>query len=97
MTNGERLVVRVFMKPIPTLLRGLDSVSFPDFKAHKADYERSDVCAIAAASVVAKAMVAIILADAFLEKFAGDSIADIEAAFENYRTYLSNGNRQRQS
>lgn len=88
MTNGERLVVRAYMKPIPTLLRGLDSVSYPDFVAHKADYERSDVCAIAAASVVARAMVAIILADAFMDKFGGDSISDIRDAYDNYRTSL---------
>ncbi|MDZ4835110.1 MAG: chorismate synthase [Candidatus Melainabacteria bacterium] len=91
MTNGERLVARVFMKPIPTLLRGLDSVSYPDFKAHKADYERSDVCAIAAASVVARAMVAITLAGAFLDKFGGDSISDIRHSYENYRTKLRVG------
>lgn len=86
MTNGERLVVRAFMKPIPTLLRGLDSVSYPDFNAHKADYERSDVCAIAAASVVCRAMVSIILADAFLDKFAGDSIEEVARAYDIYRT-----------
>lgn len=88
MTNGERLLVRAYMKPIPTLLRGLDSVSYPDFDAHKADYERSDVCAIAAASVVARAMVSIILADAFIDKFGGDSISDIRDAYDNYRTWL---------
>ncbi len=88
MTNGERLVIRAFMKPIPTLLRGLDSVSYPDFRAHKADYERSDVCAIAAASVVCRAMVSIILADAFLDKFAGDSIEDVARAHDIYRTSL---------
>jgi chorismate synthase len=88
MTNGERLIVRAYMKPIPTLLRGLESVSYPDFHAHKADYERSDVCAIAAASVVARAMVSIILADAFMDKFGGDSISDIRCAYDNYRTAL---------
>lgn len=86
MTNGERLVAKVFMKPIPTLRKGLDSVSYPEFEAHKADYERSDVCAIAAASVVARAMVSYVLADAFLEKFGRDSVADIEFALDNYRT-----------
>ncbi len=88
MTNGERLVVHAFMKPIPTLRKGLDSVSFPEYEAHKADYERSDVCAISAASVVCKAMIAITLADAFLDKFAGDSVAAIERSHENYRTSL---------
>lgn len=84
MTNGERLVVRSYMKPIPTLRKGLDSVSFPEFDAHKADYERSDVCAIAAASVVCKAMVSIVLADAFLEKFGGDSLPAIESSLSAY-------------
>ncbi|MBX9693763.1 MAG: chorismate synthase, partial [Cyanobacteria bacterium] len=88
MTNGERLVVRAFMKPIPTLRKGLDSVSYPEFDAHKADYERSDVCAISAASVVCKAMIAITLADAFLDKFAGDSVVEIEGSHKNYRTSL---------
>lgn len=74
------------MKPIPTLRKGLDSVSYPEFEAHKADYERSDVCAISAASVVARAMVSYVLADAFLEKFGRDSVADIEFALDNYRT-----------
>lgn len=86
MTNGERLVVKVYMKPIPTLRKGLDSVSYPEFEAHKADYERSDVCAISAASVVARAMVSYVLADAFLDKFGRDSVNDIEFAYDNYRT-----------
>ena len=86
MTNGELLVVKTYMKPIPTLRKGLDSVSYPEFEAHKADYERSDVCAISAASVVVRAMISYVLADAFLEKFGGDSISDIEYALDNYRT-----------
>lgn len=86
MTNGERLVIKVFMKPIPTLRKGLDSVSYPEFDAHKADYERSDVCAISAASVVARAMVSFVLTQAFLDKFKGDSVYDIEHSLENYRT-----------
>lgn len=86
MTNGERLILRAFMKPIPTLRAGLPSVSYPEFDAHQADYERSDVCAISAASVVCRAMVALTLADCFLEKFGGDSISDIDAALDNYRT-----------
>ncbi|MCA9801030.1 MAG: chorismate synthase [Cyanobacteria bacterium HKST-UBA02] len=86
MTNGERLLLRAYMKPIPTLRAGLPSVSYPEFDAHQADYERSDVCAISAASVVCRAMIALVLADCFLEKFGGDSIADVEAALDNYRT-----------
>lgn len=87
MTNGERLVVRAYMKPIPTLRDGLDSLSFPDFQPARAHYERSDVCAVSAASVVCRAMVAIILADAFIDKFGGDSIEDIKDNFERYQQY----------
>ncbi|HEY9775179.1 MAG TPA: chorismate synthase [Planktothrix sp.] len=90
MTNGERLWLRAYMKPIPTMRQGLESVNFPDFKADRAHYERSDVCAIAAASVVCKAMVCLVLANAFVDKFAGDSIADMEAAVRNYEKYCLN-------
>ncbi len=88
MSNGEPLRVRAFMKPIPTIRQGLDSVSFPGMSAHKAHYERSDVCAIAAASVVCKAMVSFVLAEAFLDRFGRDTIAAIEAAVQSYRVYL---------
>jgi len=87
MTNGERLIVRAYMKPIPTMRKGLDSLSFPEFEAHKAHYERSDVCAIAAASVVCRAMVCLVLANAFLDKFAGDSFADLTLSFQEYEKY----------
>ncbi len=87
MTNGSQLVVRAFMKPIPTMRKGLDSVNWPHFKADKAHYERSDVCAIAAASVVCKAMVCLVLANALVDKLAGDSIADMDAAIKEYRAY----------
>jgi len=87
MTNGDQLVVRAFMKPIPTMRKGLDSVNWPHFLADKAHYERSDVCAISAASVVCKAMVCLVLANALVDKFAGDSIADMEAAVKEYRNY----------
>ncbi len=97
MTNGERLVVRAYMKPIPTLMKGLPSVSYPEFDAHKADYERSDVCAIAAASVVLKCMISITLADAFLDKFSGDSIPELEASVAHYRTQLKRAASTRES
>lgn len=84
MTNGERLCVRAYMKPIPTMRNGLDSVSFPGFEADRAHYERSDVCAIAAASVVCKAMVCLVLANAILDKFGGDTLTDIRNAFNSY-------------
>ncbi len=91
MTNGERLCVRVYMKPIPTLRKGLDSLSFPEFEAQKAHYERSDVCAIAAASVVCRAMVCLVLANAMVDKFGGDSIADLKASFLEYEKFCRNG------
>lgn len=81
-TNGERLVVRVAMKPLSTLLRPLDSIDMKSKRAVKAHVERSDVCAVPAASVIGEAIVALVLADAFLEKYGGDSIAEIA---ERYR------------
>jgi chorismate synthase len=87
MTNGSRLVVRTYMKPIPTIRQGLDSLSFPELKAEKAHYERSDVCAIAAASVVCKAMVSFVLAKTFIDKFGGDSLSDLKAGFADYQKF----------
>jgi len=90
MTNGSRLVVRGYMKPLPTMRKGLDSLSFPEFEAARAHYERSDVCAIAAASVVMKAMVNYVLADALLEKFACDSMRALKESFESYTLRVQN-------
>ena len=87
MTNGERLVVRAYMKPIPTLRDGLDSLSFPEFQPARAHYERSDVCAVPAASVVCRAMVCIILAEALLEKFGGDNICDVKENLDRFKDY----------
>ncbi|PZM81740.1 MAG: chorismate synthase [Candidatus Melainabacteria bacterium] len=90
MTNGSRLVVKGYMKPLPTMRKGLDSLSFPEFEPARAHYERSDVCAIAAASVVMKAMVNYVLADALLEKFACDSIRALKESFESYTLRVQN-------
>lgn len=76
-TNGERLVVRVAMKPLSTLMHPLDSVDMQSKRSVKAHVERSDVCAVPAASVIGEAVLALVLADAFLEKYGGDSIAEI--------------------
>lgn len=89
MTNGSRLRVRAYMKPIPTLRKGLPSLAFPSFTAETAHYERSDVCAVPAASVVAKAMVAFVLARALLEKFGGDTLSDTVQSVRGYREYCS--------
>lgn len=80
-TNGQPLVVRVAMKPLSTLVRPLDSVDMQSKKPVKAHVERSDVCAVPAASVIGEAILALVLADAFLEKYGGDSIAEIAARY----------------
>lgn len=77
-TNGEDLRVCGFMKPISTLMNPLRSVDLNTLEEAPAAIERSDVCAVPAAAVVAEAMVAFVVADAFLEKFGGDSVAEIE-------------------
>lgn len=91
MSNGEVIVVRAAMKPIPTLMKPLASVDIASQKAVLANTERSDVCAVSAASVVGEAMVAIVLAEAILEKFGGDSIGDLLAAIKHYTTRINNG------
>ncbi len=85
MTNGETVLLRAVMKPIPTLYRPLRSVDIETKKSFKASVERSDICAVPAAAVVAEAAIAFELARAFLEKFGGDSIREIT---RNYRGYI---------
>ncbi|GAB4244499.1 MAG: chorismate synthase [Deltaproteobacteria bacterium] len=84
MTNGEPVVVRAAMKPIPTQSLPLRTVTVDRFEPTTAHRERSDVCAVPAASVVAESMVAIVLADAFLEKFGGDAMGDLLYNYSNY-------------
>ncbi|NIP78715.1 MAG: chorismate synthase [Gemmatimonadetes bacterium] len=88
-TTGEPLVVRGAMKPISTLRKRLPSVDLRDGSEGDAAVERSDVCAVPAAGVVAEAMVALVLADAFLEKFGGDSVGEVRRNLEGYLTYLA--------
>jgi chorismate synthase len=88
-TNGEPVVCRVAMKPIATLKKALASVDVQTKQAYQAAFERSDVCAVAAASVVGEAMVCIVLADALLEKFAGDSMRELTRNVEGYRAQLA--------
>ncbi len=85
-TNGQPLVVRVTMKPLSTLLRPLDSVDMQSKKPVTAHVERSDVCAVPAAAVIGEAILALVLADAFLEKYGGDSMEEI---VERYRRETS--------
>jgi chorismate synthase len=83
-SNGEEIVVRAAMKPIPTLYKPLKTVDLETKEVVEAAVERSDVCAVPAASVVAEAVVAIELAAAFLEKFGGDSLAEVRRNFDGY-------------
>jgi chorismate synthase len=89
MSNSMPISVRVAMKPIPTLRRPLMSVDIKTKKAFQATYERSDVCAVPAAAVVAEAMAALVIADAFLEKFGGDSMEEVRRNFDSYNSYVN--------
>jgi chorismate synthase len=83
-TNGQDVVVRAYMKPISTLRRGLPSVDIETREPHRSQWERSDVTAVPACGVVCEAMLAITLADAMREKFAGDSLGEMVANYEGY-------------
>jgi len=89
MTTGEPVVLRVAMKPLSTLMRPLGTVNIATGASGEAVTERSDVAALAAAGVVGEAMVATVLADAMLEKFGGDSVAEMKRNFESYQAYIA--------
>lgn len=84
MTNGEDIIVRAVMKPIPTLMKPLHSVDIESKEEVLASKERSDVCAVPAASIVGAAMVSYAIADAFLDQFGGHAMCDVRAAVNNY-------------
>jgi len=84
-TNGEPLRVRAAMKPISTVPRALDTIDTSTGEPAKAIHQRSDVCAVAPAAVVAQAMVALVLADAVLEKFGGDSLGEVRRNIANFK------------
>ena len=90
-SNGEDIVVRGYLKPISTLRRPLESVTYETRETTKAAYERSDVCVVPAAGVAAEAMVAFVLAQLALEKFGGDSATELKRNYDGYleqiRTY----------
>jgi chorismate synthase len=88
MTTGEVLRVRAAMKPISTVPKALATVDVASKEATKAHNQRSDVCAVPAAGVVAEAMVALVLFDAMLEKFGGDSLTETKRNVENYLANL---------
>ena len=78
MSNGQPIVVRAAMKPIPTTLTPLRSVDLSTGEPAETQYQRSDVCAVPAASVVGEAMVAWVLADALIEKLGGDNVEEMK-------------------
>jgi chorismate synthase len=90
MSNGEPIVVRAAMKPIPTLYKPLRSVDMKTHEPFEAAVERSDTCAVPAALVVAEAVVAIEIVIAFLEKFGGDSLVEIRRNFNGYCQQVRN-------
>ena len=90
MSNGMPIVVRGYMKPIPTLIKPLDTVDVASGAAQPTRYERSDVTSVPAASIVAEATVALVIANAFLEKFGGDSLSEIRA---RYNAEIAGSNR----
>jgi chorismate synthase len=87
MSNGEILRIRAAMKPISTVPKALATIDVATGDAAKAHHQRSDVCAVPAAGIVAEAMVALVLANAVLEKFGGDSVAETK---RNLDSYLAN-------
>ena len=89
MSTGEILRVRAAMKPISTVPKALDTIDVASGEAAKAINQRSDVCAVPAAGVVAEAMVALVIAEAVLEKFGGDSLNEVR---RNYQSYMANLN-----
>jgi chorismate synthase len=89
-TNGQDLLVRGMLKPISTLRRPLESVDIVTREAEKAAYERSDVAVVPAAGVIGEAMVAIVLAQVFLEKFGGDSMEETRRNYDGYLEQVRN-------
>ncbi|MBU3758850.1 MAG: chorismate synthase [Candidatus Omnitrophica bacterium] len=90
-SNGADIVVRMTMKPISTLGQPLASVNMQTKDAEKADFERSDFCAVPAGSLIGASIVSVVIAEAFLEKFGGDSMTEIRRNFEGYLRQIQNG------
>jgi len=88
MTNGMPIILRAAMKPIPTQKKPLRSIDIITKRPIEAAYERSDICAVPAASVIGEAMIALTIADAFLEKFGGDSITEVKRNYDSYIEYI---------
>ena len=88
-SNGENVVCRAAMKPIATLKKALPSIDVGTKESFAAAHERSDICAVAAASIVGEAMVAITICDAILEKFGGDSMRELVRNIAGYREQVA--------
>ncbi len=88
-TNGEDIICRVYHKPISTLGNPKDTIDIKTKRPAKALIERSDICVVPRAGVISEAMTAFVLAQAFLEKFGGDSIPEVKSNFENYMSHLT--------
>ncbi|MBF0343967.1 MAG: chorismate synthase [Nitrospirae bacterium] len=88
MTNGMPLIIRAVMKPIPTQRKPLNTTDIITKEVKEAAYERSDVCAVPACSVIAEAMTTMVLTDSMLSKFGGDSIQETKNNYENYLKYV---------
>ena len=84
MSNGEVLRVRAGMKPISTVPKALQTIDVASGESAKAHHQRSDVCAVPAAGVVAEAMVALVIANSVLEKFGGDSVVETKRNLESF-------------
>jgi chorismate synthase len=87
-TNGMPIILRAVMKPIPTQRKPLRSVDLITKKSVEAAYERSDICAVPAAGVIGEAMVALTIAEAFMEKFGGDSMGETRRNYDSYMEYV---------
>jgi chorismate synthase len=88
-SNGEDIIVRAAVKPIPTMASPLPSIDLRSGERAKAHYERSDICVVPAAGVIGEAMLAIVLADACLDKFGGDNLKETQANYHNYLRNIS--------
>jgi chorismate synthase len=88
-TNGEEIIAVIFMKPLSTLARGLDSVDLETGQPARSAYERSDVTAVPACGVIAEAMLAFILADALLEVTGGDRMEDVRSRISAHRERIA--------
>ncbi len=84
MSNGETITATISMKPIPTMKAPLKSINIKTKEPYEAHFERSDTCAVEACAIVAESMLAIVLANEYLEKFGGDSIGETRCNFKNY-------------